>query len=63
MTPNQAAGLTAGYGMASTPTFFKLWMPYLYPGNSPLSWSHPGSTAPAFAIVLDKPMPVAEEVT
>ena len=30
MTPNQAAGLTAGYGMASTPTFFKLWMPYLY---------------------------------
>lgn len=30
MTRDQAAGLTCGHGMASTPTFFKLWMPYLY---------------------------------
>lgn len=30
MTRDQAAGLTCGHGMASTPTFFRLWMPYLY---------------------------------
>ncbi len=30
MTPDQAAGLTCGHGMGRTPTFFKIWMPYLY---------------------------------
>jgi hypothetical protein len=30
VTPDQASGLTCGHGMARTPTFFKIWMPYLY---------------------------------
>ena len=30
MTRDQAAALTAGQGAGTTPTFFKVWMPYLY---------------------------------
>lgn len=30
MTRDQAAALTSGRGIARTPTFFKVWMPYLY---------------------------------
>ena len=30
MTKLQASGLTCGHGMATGPTFFKVWMPYLF---------------------------------
>ncbi|MFD1951345.1 hypothetical protein ACFSGX_11280 [Sphingomonas arantia] len=30
MSDREAAGLTCGHGKAAGPTFFKLWMPYLF---------------------------------